>query len=203
MYICLLKGETMSIIDFIIILFLLWGAVEGFSKGLIEEVTMLAALIFGVYFAVRYSPYTEGILRDFLHVDSGYITFIALAVTFLVIVIVMYVIGKLLTKVANILTLGWINKIIGSLFGILKYMVIICVLLLVLDAANGKFEFWMKKRLRIAGYSFLFLILQKIFAVLSAFDGRFCRIVGGCFVCVNAFGMSDDLAEVCVLKRDV
>lgn len=161
MYICLLKGETMSIIDFIIILFLLWGAVEGFSKGLIVEVTMLAALIFGVYFAVRYSPYTEGILRDFLHVDSGYITFIALAVTFVVIVIVMYVIGKLLTKVANILTLGWINKIIGSLFGILKYMVIICVLLLVLDAVNGKFEFLDEETLKNSRLFFPFLNFAK------------------------------------------
>ena len=131
----------MSFIDIIIILFLLWGAIEGFLKGLIIEVATLASLILGVYLAIRYSPYTEEILRDFLNVTSRYIAYIALAVTFVVVVSGVYVIGKLLTKLVDILTLGWVNKFIGSVFGIVKYMVIVCVLLLILDAVNSKFEF--------------------------------------------------------------
>lgn len=138
----------MSFIDIIIILFLLWGAIEGFLKGLIIEVATLAGLIFGVYLAIRYSPYTEEILRDFLNVTSRYIAYIALAVTFVVVVAGVYVIGKLLTKLVDILTLGWVNKLIGSVFGILKYMVIVCVLLLILDAVNGKFEFLSEETLQ-------------------------------------------------------
>lgn len=147
----------MSFIDIIIILFLLWGAIEGFLKGLIIEVATLAGLIFGVYLAIRYSPYTEEILRDFLNVTSRYIAYIALAVIFVVVVAGVYVIGKLLTKLVDILTLGWVNKLIGSVFGILKYMVIVCVLLLILDAVNSKFEFLSEETLQKSKLFFPFL----------------------------------------------
>ncbi len=138
----------MSFIDIIIILFLLWGAIQGFSKGLIIEVATLAGMVFGVYLAIRYSPYIEEILRDFLNVTSRYIAYIALAVTFVVVVAGVYAMGKILTKLVNILALGWVNKLIGSVFGILKYVVIVCVLLLILDAVNGKFEFLSEETLQ-------------------------------------------------------
>lgn len=147
----------MSFIDIIIILFLLWGAIEGFLKGLIIEIATLAGLILGVYLAIRYSPYTEEILRDFLNVTSRYIAYIALAVTFVVVVSGVYVIGKLLTKLVDILTLGWVNKFIGSVFGIVKYMVIVCVLLLILDAVNSKFEFLSEETLQKSKLFFPFL----------------------------------------------
>ena len=147
----------MSFIDIIIILFLLWGAIEGFLKGLIIEVATLASLILGVYLAIRYSPYTEEILRDFLNVTSRYIAYIALAVTFVVVVSGVYVIGKLLTKLVDILTLGWVNKFIGSVFGIVKYMVIVCVLLLILDAVYSKFEFLSEETLQKSKLFFPFL----------------------------------------------
>ncbi len=138
----------MSFIDIIIILFLLWGAIEGFFRGLIIEVATWAGMVLGVYLAIRYSPYTEGILRDFLNVTSRYIAYIALAVTFVVVVVGVYVMGKALTKLVNVLALGWVNKLTGSVFGVLKYVVIVCVLLLILDAVNSKFEFLSEETLQ-------------------------------------------------------
>ena len=73
----------MNYIDIVILLFLLYGAFRGFSKGLIIEVATLAGLILGVFIAIRYSPFTEGILKDFLNITSRYLSYIALAVTFL------------------------------------------------------------------------------------------------------------------------
>ena len=58
----------MNYIDIVILLFLLYGAFRGFSKGLIIEVATLAGLILGVFIAIRYSPFTEGILKDFLNI---------------------------------------------------------------------------------------------------------------------------------------
>ncbi len=77
----------MSYIDIIILLFLLYGAYRGFSRGLIVEVATLAGLVLGVYMAVRYSSYTENFLRDFLNFSSRYISYVALAVTFILVVI--------------------------------------------------------------------------------------------------------------------
>lgn len=79
---CQLKWFIVNYIDIIVLLFLLWGAYRGFSKGLIIEVATLLGLVFGVYVAIKYSSYTEDILVDFLNISSRYISYIALAVTF-------------------------------------------------------------------------------------------------------------------------
>lgn len=131
----------MNYIDIIILLFLLFGAFRGFSKGLVIEVATLAGLILGVYISIRYSSYTEGILRDFMNITSEYISYIALAVTFIVVVVGVYILGKLLTKLVDIISLGLVNKLLGTLFGVVKYFIIVCVLLMIIDALNEKFQF--------------------------------------------------------------
>ena len=122
----------MNYID--ILLFLLYGAFRGFSKGLIIEVATLAGLILGVFIAIRYSPFTEGILKDFLNITSRYLSYIALAVTFLLVVIVVYLLGKMLTRLVDIISLGLVNKLLGTLLGIAKYFIMVCVLLMIVDA---------------------------------------------------------------------
>ena len=121
----------MNYIDIVILLFLLYGAFRGFSKGLIIEVATLAGLILGVFIAIRYSPFTEGILKDFLNITSRYLSYIALAVTFLLVVIVVYLLGKMLTRLVDIISLGLVNKLLGTLLGIAKYFIMVCVLLMI------------------------------------------------------------------------
>ena len=128
----------MNYIDIVILLFLLYGAFRGFSKGLIIEVATLAGLILGVFIAIRF---TEGILKDFLNITSRYLSYIALAVTFLLVVIVVYLLGKMLTRLVNIISLGLVNKLLGTLLGIAKYFIMVCVLLMIVDALNDKFHF--------------------------------------------------------------
>ena len=124
----------MNYIDIVILLFLLYGAFRGFSKGLIIEVATLAGLILGVFIAIRYSPFTEGILKDFLNITSRYLSYIALAVTFLLVVIAVYLLGKMLTRLVDIISLGLV-------LGIAKYFIMVCVLLMIVDALNDKFHF--------------------------------------------------------------
>ena len=131
----------MNYIDIIILLFLLFGAFRGFSKGLIIEVATLAGLILGVFIAIRYSPYTEGLLRDFLNLSSRYLSYIALAITFLLVVIGVYLIGKMLTRLVDIISLGLVNKLLGAILGMAKYFLIVCVLLMIMDALDDKFHF--------------------------------------------------------------
>ncbi len=138
---CQLKWFIVNYIDIIVLLFLLWGAYRGFSKGLIIEVATLLGLVFGVYVAIKYSSYTEDILVDFLNISSRYISYIALAVTFVLVAIVVYIIGKLLTKLIDIISLGLINKLLGTILGVAKYFVVVCVLLMIVDALNIKFQF--------------------------------------------------------------
>lgn len=131
----------MNYIDILILLFLLYGAFRGFTKGLIVEIATLAGLVLGVYVAVRYSACMEGFLRDFFAITSEYLSGIALAITFILVVIATYLIGKMLTKLADVVALGLVNKLLGTVLGVAKYFVIVCVLLMIMDALDNKFHF--------------------------------------------------------------
>lgn len=131
----------MNYVDILILLFLLWGAFRGFSKGFIIEVATLVGLTLGVFFAIKYSSYAENFLRDFLNISSKYLSYIALTVTFLLVVIVVYLFGKMLTKVVDMIALGLMNKLFGTVLGGIKYFIIVCVLLMIVDALDDKFHF--------------------------------------------------------------
>ena len=88
----------MSYIDIIILVIIAIGAIRGFSKGLIVEIATLLALVLGVFITMRYSVYTEKILKDFFNASSPYTPYVALGVTFIVVVIGIYILGKLLTN---------------------------------------------------------------------------------------------------------
>lgn len=135
----------MNYIDIIFLLPLLYGAYKGFSKGLIIEVATLAGLLLGVYIAVRYSGYTEAFLHDFFNITSKYLSYIALGITFLLVMIVVTLLGKMLTKLIDMVSLGLVNKLLGTVLGAAKYFIILCIALLITDTLDDKFHFISKE----------------------------------------------------------
>lgn len=137
----------MEIIDIIIAALLLFGFVKGIMKGFFIEVTSLIALLGGIYVAIHYGVITKGYLAKFIQWEDKYLTLIAFAVTFLAVAIVISIIGKLLTKLANFATLGLVNKVLGGAFGALKIGLLISVVLIVFDNINGTIPFVKKEQL--------------------------------------------------------
>lgn len=135
----------MNYLDILLLLPLLYGAYKGFSRGFVIEVATLLGLILGVYVAIKFSDYTENILRDFLDISSKYLSYIALSVTFLLVVVAIYLLGKMLTKLVDIVSLGLVNKLLGTVLGIAKSFVILCIILLIEDALDDKFQFMNKE----------------------------------------------------------
>ena len=120
---------SMEVIDIIIAVILLFGFVKGIMKGLFVEIASLVALIAGIYGAIHFSFYAKDLLIQQVTWEPKYISLTAFAITFVVIVIVISLAGKLLTKIASLAALGLINKILGGVFGALKLALILSVLL--------------------------------------------------------------------------
>lgn len=135
------KTNVVNYIDILLLLPLLYGAYKGFSKGLIIEIATLLGLILGIYIAIKFSGYTENILRDFLDISSQYLSYIALSITFLIVVIAIYLLGKMLTHLVDVLSLGLFNKLLGTVLGIAKSFIVVCVILWIVDALDDKFQF--------------------------------------------------------------
>ena len=131
----------MSVLDIVLAALLIFGLVRGLINGLFVEVASLVALVAGVYGAIHFSDFAANILMDKTEWSEKTINITAFAITFVVIVLVIALAGKALTKLADFAALGIINKILGGLFGVLKIGLILSVVLIVFDSMNSAIPF--------------------------------------------------------------
>ena len=100
----------MNYLDIIIALPLLWGAYKGFTKGLIIEAASLAALLLGIYGAIKFSGITSDFLVEKCNFSSQYLHIISFAITFILIVIAVHFIARLINKLVKAVALGFVNN---------------------------------------------------------------------------------------------
>jgi membrane protein required for colicin V production len=136
----------MNSIDIIIAVILLFGLVKGYMKGLFIEITSLVGLILGVYGALHFSFYLSDILKENVSWDQSMIQIVAFAGTFLIILLALVFLGKALTKIAETMFLGFFNKLLGAVFGVLKYALILSIVFLIYDQINDSLKFLNKEK---------------------------------------------------------
>ena len=130
----------MNLLDIILGLVLAYGLYKGLKNGLFVEIASLAAIIIGLYGAIQFSYLTGNYLSLKMEWDENYIKIAAFIITFVAIVILVNMSGKILTKIANFAMLGLVNKLAGGLFGILKTAVIIGTLLYFFESSSSSFN---------------------------------------------------------------
>jgi membrane protein required for colicin V production len=133
--------KNMSQIDIIFIIPLLWGAVMGFKKGLVLELASLVGLILGIYGAIKFSDYTAEKLAQYADITQEWSGLISFLVTFIAIVFGVFLLAKILNKALKLVALGTVNRILGLLFGTLKFALIVSIGLYFFENMNRKFEF--------------------------------------------------------------
>lgn len=131
----------MNTFDIIIAAFLVFGFVRGLMRGLFVEVASLVALVAGIYGAIHFSDFIGAYLAEFVDWEEQYITVASFALTFALIILVISLAGKLLTKIADFAALGLLNKILGGVFGVLKFGLIVSIILLIFSKLNNTIPF--------------------------------------------------------------
>ncbi|MAQ76478.1 MAG: colicin V production protein [Aquimarina sp.] len=131
----------MNYLDIILGILLLWGLVRGLMKGLFVSLASLIALIAGIYIAVHFSHIVGDYLKQYVDWQENVIKLSAFALTFILVVIGISLLGRILTKIADYAALGILNKLLGAVFGLLKFAFIASVILMFVDAINEKITF--------------------------------------------------------------
>lgn len=126
----------MNLLDIIIAIPLLWLTYRGFTRGFIIEIASLAALILGIYYGLNFSGYAANLLQQYFDIAEKYLPILAFALTFIVVVIVVYFIGRILEKIINLVALGFLNQLAGAAFGMIKAAFIISVLFFIINSVD-------------------------------------------------------------------
>lgn len=126
----------MNYIDLFLGIILIITAIQGFRKGFIVEAASLAALILGIWGAVKFSDWTAGYISRTFNYHPSYLGTIAFLLTFVGIVVLVHILGKILDNTIKAVALGFLNRLAGIIFGVLKAAVILSILLLLFDPVD-------------------------------------------------------------------
>lgn len=118
----------MIVLDLLIVLMFAYGLFKGLKNGFIISVISLIALIAGAYIALRFSFHTKAFLEQQVDWSPNALTITAFLTTFLLVLIGLHLLGKILTKMIDVLALGFLNKLAGALFEAVKVLMIILVI---------------------------------------------------------------------------
>lgn len=113
------------------------GFIRGFFKGFLTELAGIIALIAGVYGAMHFSDTAFSFLSSFVSWDREVLSLVSFALTFIVIVLIISMVGGLLTKMVNIIALGLINRLLGGVFGFLKWAFLASLVFMFLNQSGS------------------------------------------------------------------
>lgn len=119
----------MNWIDFTFAIPLAWGAYKGFKKGLIVELASVLSLIMGIYFSIAFADSMAGWLQKKYEFSYEFAIILGFILIFILVVIAVYFLAKLVEGLAKAIALNLFNKIGGSVFSIIKYMLILSVII--------------------------------------------------------------------------
>ena len=123
----------MNYVDIILLVLIILSAIGGFKNGLITEMASLAALILGIWGAIHFSYITTDLLIRYFDLKSDYLNIISFAVTFVVIVILVHIVAGVINNIVGTGVLGITNKLGGLVFGILRSILFLSIVLMVFD----------------------------------------------------------------------
>lgn len=127
----------MNTIDLILSIFLLMGFIRGFFKGFLSELAGIIALIAGIYGALQFSDIAYNFIGSIVSWDEEVVGLLAFAITFIVIVLVISLIGRMLTQMASLIALGLINRMVGAIFGLFKWAFLASLVFMILNQSDS------------------------------------------------------------------
>jgi membrane protein required for colicin V production len=121
----------MNILDYIIIVSMIYLIIKGILRGFIGEVASLAGIILGIWLANLFQPRVTEILEAYIPF-TGYIPLISFAVIFGTIFILFNFLGWVLKLLFKKIFLGWLDRALGSLLAIVKGVIVIYLVIVLL-----------------------------------------------------------------------
>lgn len=137
----------MNYIDFFILAILGFAIVRGFIKGLIIEVASIAALVLGIWGAIRFSGFVGQRLTDYFDLTTQYLGLISFAITFILIVLGVHLIANILDKLLKAVALGLPLRLTGALFGLIKTALILSIIFVILNTVDERTNFLPREKM--------------------------------------------------------
>ena len=123
----------MNSFDVVVAVILGFCLIRGIFRGLVKEMASIIGVLAGFYAAYTYYPEMAGLLSRWIS-NTIYLNITSFTVIFCLILIIISVLGVVLKYLLSIVHMGWVDRVSGAGFGVLKGVLIASVMLVTLTA---------------------------------------------------------------------
>lgn len=119
----------MNYIDMFILVLLIWAVYRGYRRGFMTQLTTVAALLAGIFLAVKLSGWVSDLLENYLNIHPDSIYLVSLSLTFVLVFMGVHMLGEIIEDRVETGSLSFPNRILGIFFSVFK-IVLICGVIL-------------------------------------------------------------------------
>ena len=160
----------MAILDIILLLCFIPAIVSGISKGFVKQVTDLVAILLAAWAAFHFSAPLSAWLGQRITLDPTVLKVISFVLIAVIAAVLLNLVSALITKALSALSLGFLNRLLGLVFSILKVALVLGLLILLFESLNSTLHLLKPEVTENAVvYGFLRDAANSIFPILKTF----------------------------------
>jgi len=121
----------MNIFDIVVVVILSFCLIRGFMLGIVRQISSIVGVLAGFFAGSRYYSLLTGMLTGWID-KPGYRNITAFAILFCAVFVLVILLAWVIHYLMKITKTGWIDRVMGVVFGGLKGLLIGCILLVAL-----------------------------------------------------------------------
>lgn len=126
----------MNILDIIILICLVPALIVGIKKGFISQVISILSIIVGIWASSRFANIVSEWLGQYITASENILRLVAFVIILVLVFIILGLLGKLLDSIIKVVLLGWVNRLLGAIFSLLKAFLILGLVMMLFTSLN-------------------------------------------------------------------
>lgn len=130
----------MNILDIILLICFIPAVVQGLRKGFIAQVISIVSIILGVWASAKFANALSIWIGQYITASEQVLKVVAFALILIIVFLILAAIGKALEGVFRLVMLGWLNKLLGVAFALIKTGLVVGLAIMAFDSLNTTFH---------------------------------------------------------------
>ena len=131
----------MNTLDIILLICFIPALIQGIRKGFIAQAISIVSIIAGIWTSARFADVVSAWIGQFITASEQVLKVVAFAIILVIVFLVLAAVGKLLEGMFKLVMLGWLNKLLGVVFALIKTGLIVGLVIIAFSSLNETFKF--------------------------------------------------------------
>ena len=131
----------MNILDIILLVCFIPAIFQGIRKGFIAQAVSIISIILGIWASARFSDIVSDWIAQYITASDQVLKLVSFGIILVLVFLALAALGKALEGVFKLVMLGWLNKLLGVVFALLKTGLIVGLVIMAFSSLNDNFKF--------------------------------------------------------------